>query len=33
MKQAVTRYWELLRAPGNREATMKRFARGGRLHG
>lgn len=23
---AVTRYWELLRAPGNREATMSRFA-------
>lgn len=23
---AITRYWELLRAPGNREATMLRFA-------
>lgn len=23
---AITRYWELLRAPGNREATMQRFA-------
>lgn len=23
---AVTRYWELLRAPGNRQATMERFA-------
>ncbi len=26
--EAVTRYWELLRFPGNREATMVRFARG-----
>lgn len=25
---AVTRYWELLRFPGNREATVMRFARG-----
>jgi pimeloyl-ACP methyl ester carboxylesterase len=25
---AATRYWELLRAPGNREATMKRWAQG-----
>lgn len=26
--EAVTRYWELLRFPGNRAATMTRFARG-----
>jgi pimeloyl-ACP methyl ester carboxylesterase len=26
--ESVTRYWELLRFPGNREATMIRFARG-----
>lgn len=25
---AITRYWELLRFPGNRQATMVRFARG-----
>jgi pimeloyl-ACP methyl ester carboxylesterase len=25
---AATRYWELLRAPGNREATMQRWAQG-----
>ncbi len=27
-EEAITRYWELLRAPGNREATLDRFGQG-----
>jgi pimeloyl-ACP methyl ester carboxylesterase len=27
-EEAATRYWELLRRPGNREATMERWAQG-----
>ncbi len=27
-EEAATRYWELLRAPGNREATMQRWSQG-----